>query len=94
MIQMNLQNRERLTDFENELMVVEGGGRASSGVWDGHVHTAVLKVNNQQGLTELHRGPCSMLCGCPDGRKPGGEWIPVYVWLSPFAVHLKLPQHC
>ena len=54
---MNLQNRERLTDFENELMVVEGGGRASSGVWDGHVHTAVLKVNNQQGLTELHRDP-------------------------------------
>ena len=24
----------------------------------------------------------------------GGEWILAYVWLSPFAVHLKLPQHC
>ena len=23
-----------------------------------------------------------------------GEWIQVYVWLSPFAVHLKLSQHC
>ena len=23
-----------------------------------------------------------------------GEWIHVYVRLSPFAVHLKLPQHC
>ena len=23
-----------------------------------------------------------------------GEWIHVYVWLSSFAVHLKLPQHC
>ena len=23
-----------------------------------------------------------------------GEWIHVYVWLSPFAVHLKLSQHC
>ena len=22
-----------------------------------------------------------------------GEWIQVYVWLSPFAVHLKLSQH-
>jgi len=22
------------------------------------------------------------------------EWIHVYVWLSPFAVHLKLSQHC
>ena len=24
----------------------------------------------------------------------GGEWIHVYVWLSPFAVHLKLSQYC
>ena len=23
-----------------------------------------------------------------------GEWMHVYVWLSPFAVHLKLPKHC
>ena len=23
-----------------------------------------------------------------------GEWIRVYVWLSPFAVHLKLSQRC
>ena len=24
----------------------------------------------------------------------GGEWLHVYVWLSPFAIHLKLLQHC
>ena len=24
----------------------------------------------------------------------GGEWTYVYVWCSPFAVHLKLSQHC
>ena len=24
----------------------------------------------------------------------GGEWIRVYVWLYPFAVHLKLSHHC
>ena len=23
-----------------------------------------------------------------------GDWVHVYVWLSPFAVHLKLPKHC
>ena len=23
----------------------------------------------------------------------GGEWIHVYVWLRPFPVHLKFPQH-
>ena len=28
------------------------------------------------------------------GGKFGGEWIHVYVWLSPFAVHLKLSQRC
>ena len=25
------------------------------------------------------------------GEGFGGEWIHVHVWLSPFAVHLKLP---
>ena len=24
----------------------------------------------------------------------GGEWIHVYIWLSPFTIHLKLSQHC
>ena len=27
------------------------------------------------------------------GGEFGGEWIHVYLWLSPFAVHLKLSQH-
>ena len=28
------------------------------------------------------------------GGEFGGEWMYVYVWLSPFIVHLKLSQHC
>ena len=28
------------------------------------------------------------------GGEFGRKWIHVYIWLSPFAVHLKLPQHC
>ena len=28
------------------------------------------------------------------GGEFGGEWIHVCVWLSPFAVHLKLSQLC
>ena len=28
------------------------------------------------------------------GGEFGGEWIHVYVWLNPFAVHLKLSQYC
>ena len=27
------------------------------------------------------------------GGESGGEWIHVYVWLSPFPVHLKLSQY-
>ena len=30
---------------------------------------------------------------CKDGKGFGGEWINIYIWLSPFAIHLKLPQH-
>ena len=28
------------------------------------------------------------------GGEFGGEWIHGYVWQSPFALFLKLPQHC
>ena len=28
------------------------------------------------------------------GGESGGEWIYAYAWLSHFAVHLKLSQHC
>ena len=28
------------------------------------------------------------------GGEFGGEWIHVHVWLKPFALHLKLSQHC
>ena len=28
------------------------------------------------------------------GGEFGGEWVHVYLWLSPFTVHLKLSQHC
>ena len=45
-----LQNRNILTDLENELMVT-GGGRDRLGVWDWHVHTAIFKIDDQQGPT-------------------------------------------
>ena len=40
----------RLTDLENKLMVAEDRGRVkgrhSFGVWDGHVHSAIFKMDN------------------------------------------------
>ena len=47
------------------------GGRNSQVVWDCHVHTAIFKMDNQQGPTVQHREHCSMLCGSLDGR---GVW--------------------
>ena len=48
-----LQNRNRLTDLENELIVTKRGrqGRDSEAVWDWVVHTAIFKTDNQQGPT-------------------------------------------
>ena len=54
MIQINLFTRQRQAHriIENELMVAggEGWGKGELG-WDGHVHTAIFKMDNQQGPT-------------------------------------------
>ena len=54
---MNLQNSNRLIDSENKFIVAgDGEGWGNDGgkrqrVWDGHVHAAIFKVDNQQGPT-------------------------------------------
>ena len=69
-------------------MVTRGtriGGRDSEGVWN-DVYTP---------LCLGHRELCSMFRGSLGGR--GGAWgecIHACVWLSVFAGHLKLSQHC
>ena len=52
-------------------------------------------MDNQQDL--LYCTWNSAQCYVPPGWEQqgfGGEWTHVYVWLSPFAVHLKPLQHC
>ena len=94
---MNTAQRRGLCSvLRNNLVVTRGkdGGRESQGVWDGHGHTAGFNVENQHGPAGQHRdsAPCHVAAWM--GGEFGGEWIHVYVWLSPFAVHLKLSQHC
>ena len=52
MIQMNLQNRKRLTDLRERTYGCQGedagGCRNSYGVWDGYAHTAIFKMDSQQ----------------------------------------------
>ena len=50
--------------------------------------------HNRQGPPVQHMQLCSMLRSSPNGRGFGGGWIHGYLWLSPFAVHPKLSQHC
>jgi len=46
--------------------------------------------SNHQEKIYRYMELCSMLVAAWMGGEFGGEWIHVYVCLSPFAVHLKL----
>ena len=77
-------------------MVAKGkdGGRDHYRVWDEHVHTAIFKMDNQQGPTVLHRELCLVLSGSLHRRGVCREWIYGYILLSRSAVLLKLSQLC
>ena len=66
------------------------GERQSQGVCDGHVHTAILKLEYQQGPTVYHN-----VMQQPGWEGSLGENGQMHItWLGPFNVHLKLSQHC
>ena len=48
------------------LPVGKDGGK---GVWDGHAHTAIFKMDYQQGPNIQYMELCLMLCGNLDGRR-------------------------
>ena len=93
MIQMNLQNRKRLTDLENELMVSRGERTVKD---FGKVMYTLLYlkwITNKDLLCSIWNSAKCYVAAWMAGASEG-EWIHVYVWLSPFAVHLELSQHC
>ena len=63
-------SKDLLSSTGNSSLVSRGkdGGSNSQGLWDGHGHTAVFNMENQQGAVVQHRGLCSMSCGSLDGR--------------------------
>ena len=92
---MNLQNRERLTDLENEHMVVGGrmGGRDREFGKDMYTLLCLKWITSKDLLySTWNSAQCYMAAQM--GGEFGGEWIHVYVWLNPLAVNLKLSQHC
>ena len=79
-----------------QLPRAKGGVEDRLGVWDGHVHTAVFNMDNQQAPTVWHRELFSVLCDGLYGERifKKKKWTYVYVQLIHFAVHLKLIPHC
>ena len=58
------------------------------------IHTGIFKMENQQGPPDSTGNSAQCYVAAWMGEGVGGEWIHIYVWLSPFTVHLKLSQHC
>ena len=82
---MNLltKKRQRLTDLENEFMVAGGRerGRDIQGVWEGYVHSAILKwITNKNPLysTSTYN---SVQCyvGAWMEAEFGREWIHIHI---------------
>ena len=93
MIQMNFLNRKRLTDLE-----IKGlpKGRMGEGTVSefGMDHTLLcLKWIANKDLLYNTRNSAQCYVAVWMGGGVWGEWIHVHVWLGPFAIHLRLPQH-
>ena len=53
-----------------------------------------LKWTTSKGLLYSTGGSAQCYAAATMGGAFGGEGVCIYVWLSPFAVHQKLSQHC
>ena len=87
---MNLQNRKRLTDLENELMVAgvqaEGQGWGEGIVrefgMDRYTLLYLTWITNQNLLYSTWNSAQCYVAAWMGGGFPG-EWTHVYQWLSP-----------
>ena len=78
--------------------MVTGGERWREGIireFETDMYTLLYlkRITNKDLLYSTGNSAQSYVAGWM-GEESGKEWIHVYVWLSHFAVHLKLSQHC
>ena len=68
------------------------GGRDESGGWDGHIHAAIYKIDDQRG----HRAQALHAAFCNDlyGNESVKGWIHAHGRQNHFALGMKLIQHC
>ena len=87
----NVYVHNRLTDLENEIMVGRSRGEGIVREFGMNMYTLLyLKwITNKDPLYSTWNSAQCYVTACM-GKEFGEEWIHVYVWLSPFAVYLKL----
>ena len=90
-----IQNEtEKDSDLENILTVAGGEGRARGLlVWDGHGHLLYLRWIINKDLLYSTGNSAQYYVAAWRGGEFAEELIPISVWLSSFAIHLKLSQH-
>ena len=86
-----------IIDLQNKLMVA-GGKDGQKGIvreFRVNMYTLLyLKWITNRDLLYSTWNSAQCYVAAWMGGEFGGEWIHVYVWMSPFGVHLKLSQHC
>ena len=86
MIQMNLFTKQKETHrLRERTHLYTAVACTHCYIWNGQPTRTYCAAEG----TLLNSGYISL-----NGSEFGGEWIRVYIWLSPFPVHLKLWQHC
>jgi len=86
------ENRNRLTDLENEFMIAGGEGIVKDFGMDRYTLLYLKWITKDLLYSTRNSAQCYAAAWM--GGECGGKWIHVHVWLSIFTVHLKLSQHC
>ena len=83
--------------FKNKLMVARGEERGKEivGEFGMEMYTLLYskRISNKDLLYSTENSAQCYVAALMGGEF-GGKWTYVYVWLRPFAVLLKLSQHC
>ena len=87
MMQVKLLTKQKQIHRQRKNLWLPWGRRMgrtdSQGVWAGYVHTADLKWITNQDLLYSTWNSAQCYVAAWMGGEFGGEWIHMYVWLSP-----------
>ena len=72
---------------------LQGEGTVREFGMDTYTRLHLKQISNKDLLYGTGNSAQGYVAACVAGEF-GGEWVHVYVWLSPSAIHLKLSQHC